>query len=109
MSGRVWPTYIECRPRRQTRPERHNWRNSVAEARFNPLGSVAQEVTRPYLLAHPEREIAEVDSIGPYLFASCPACGEGAIVGTSARDTPWSLANEHNALIHPRRAARLTK
>lgn len=94
---------------RRERYQRKEWQRNATEARYNPLGTTAQAVTRPYLLAHPEREIAEVRWIGPYLFATCPACGGGVIRGTSDRDTPRSLVSEHNALIHPRRAARLTQ
>jgi len=99
---------------RRTRPERWYWGRDAIEARHNPLGTTAQAVTRPYLLAHPEREIAYADPrIG---VAYCAACDitykapdargyEHGLRITAA----YRFIHEHNALIHPRRAARLTK
>lgn len=97
-------------PRRH-RDERREWQAGAALCRRLPyhLGAIARR--RPYLDAHPEREIAEATSIRFPGLADCAACGvtyrsRVNLTVTQAIAAAWDWVHRHNAERHPRRYRR---
>lgn len=94
------------RSRRTWQPARVQWNHRARIlATLDPADRWAHMAARPYLIAHPEREVA----VEVYGMGHCRACGEWFT--TSARErilSPTFLraqrwAHAHNAERHPRR------
>jgi len=91
------------RPTRKERPQRRNWNVAASEIRY--AGPADGYSDRPFLVEHPDREIA-AEVMG---FACCPACGvvyaprlaERIMSPAFLRAQRW--AHAHNAERHPRR------
>lgn len=97
-----WPHVYErhtegpCTLARRYRPERKAWADQFRD----------DVDGRPYLVAHPEREIAVVRwRISRSPFARCLACNINTGIGlTEYGAEGW--AERHNLAVHPRRFAR---
>jgi len=111
--------YTEDRLRRRYSGERWSWTRAAYAMYSGAYPNDLRFTSRPYLLAHLEHEIAAVGThIGVAYCAACDITYKApgtAYAGTWVFEAGKRMAaayrfiNEHNALIHPRRAARLTK
>lgn len=89
---------------RRNRPERLRWvRNAIEiDADGRPYDDRFTDL--PYLVAHPEREIAEIvmwNNTTPR--AECAACGHEILTGLTDAPKAIAAAHAHNAARHPRR------
>lgn len=83
--------YLAPRKPRKERAQRYQWKSSAS--------------MRPYLIEHPEREIAEAR--GALGLMVCEACDERQVyeahwTGTAVQQA-IAAAHQHNAARHPRR------
>lgn len=97
---------IATTPRRY-RPERREWYRNAVEIDADGLPYDDRFTARPYLVAHPGREIAAPYGRSFY----CDACKYGDIAAATmtngeANGYIIAAAHRHNATYHPRRWAR---
>lgn len=90
--------------RRRFRPERREWYRNAVEIDADGRPHDDRFTDRPYLVAHPEREIAEVADT----MWHCAACNDGGqtypFLSRGRRlNVAIAAAHAHNAVRHPRR------